>query len=181
MNTAKFFKTGLEIYSRPGSVVYFSVTSNGMTGEEWVEHFEKKGVRIEGSANKLLLSPSFKPTSGITTKVAILSSTLFRDMARELGKSEEVRGDAHDFGFTDPEIEISCLIRDMFSDEEIKSMGLCNITVMHKPVNLPSFSGKLLFNVSTGDGGNLLTTRFNWTSWGQKSGVAFVAENGDPK
>ena len=46
-------------YEQEG-VITFSVTTNGMTGEQWIAHVEKKGVKLSSYARSILLSPDFK-------------------------------------------------------------------------------------------------------------------------
>jgi hypothetical protein len=36
---------------------------------------------------------------------------------------------------TDPHAEVACLIRDTFSDEDLREMGLDCIITMHKPIS----------------------------------------------
>lgn len=112
-------------------VIYFSVTSNGMTGPQWIEHFEKKGVRLSKWAKDVLLSPDFKPTNGMTTEVAVLKGMLFEDNERVTSK---IRAEANKRKLTKPEAELGCLIRDMFTDEEIEAMGLMWIAAFHEPI-----------------------------------------------
>lgn len=65
------YKSG---FHEENKVYYFSVTSNGMTAEEWVSHFEKKGLDVEGYLEALIFSPEFVPTVGIVNEVAVLDS-----------------------------------------------------------------------------------------------------------
>src|SRR3989344_110555 len=60
-------------------VIYFSVTSDGTTGPQWIERLEGKGFRLSDYAKSVLRSPDFKPTSGVTTEIAILKGMLFAD------------------------------------------------------------------------------------------------------
>src|SRR3989338_5485130 len=48
-------------------VIYFSVTSDGTTGEEWIKRLESDGFRIGKHARQILRSLDFKPTNGVTT------------------------------------------------------------------------------------------------------------------
>ena len=36
-------------------IIYFNVTSDGTTGNEWIERFEKRGFQIEDRARSILL------------------------------------------------------------------------------------------------------------------------------
>lgn len=113
-------------------VIYLSVTSDGTTGSEWIARLEKKGFRVSDYAKSILLSPDFKPTSGITTEIAILKGMLFEDSNRI---TEKIRAEAERRKLTKPNAEVACLIRENFSDEEIEAMGLWWIVIMHEPIN----------------------------------------------
>ena len=62
-------------WRKENGVYYFSVTSNGMTAEEWGSNFEKKGLSIEECFKETVLSQQFLPTTGNVSEVAILDST----------------------------------------------------------------------------------------------------------
>src|SRR3989338_6302643 len=59
-------------------VIYFSVESDGTTGEDWIKRLEGNGFRVGGYAKQPLRTPSFKPTSGMTTEVPVLKGMLFK-------------------------------------------------------------------------------------------------------
>ncbi|MEK7606653.1 MAG: hypothetical protein AAB444_00415, partial [Patescibacteria group bacterium] len=63
-------------------VIYFSVTSDGTTGEDWIKRLEGNSFHIEDYAKQVLRSPDFKPTNGVTTEVAVLKCRLFEDNDR---------------------------------------------------------------------------------------------------
>jgi len=113
-------------------VIYFSVTSDGTTGEDWITRLESKGFRVGDYAKQVLRSPGFTPTSGVTTEVAVLKGSLFKDNDRIMSR---IRAEANKRGFTKPNAEVGCLIREKFTDEEIKAMGLWAIITMHEPIN----------------------------------------------
>ena len=112
-------------------VTYFSVTSDGTTGPQWIERLEKKGIKLSKWAKDVLNSPDFKPTNGATTEVAVLKGMLFEDNDRVTSK---IRAEAGKRKLVNPNAELGCLVRDMFTDEEIEAMGLVWIVTMHKPI-----------------------------------------------
>ncbi|MDP1709756.1 MAG: hypothetical protein Q8L21_02630 [Candidatus Komeilibacteria bacterium] len=138
-------------------VIYFSVTSDGTTGPEWIERLESKGVKIESRVKSVLCSPDFKPTAGVTTEIAVLKGLLFADNARI---TRNIRAQAYAGTFTsgrklfDPNAEVACLIREMFSDDEIEAMGLWWLVVMHEPIK-----------DSDGDPNLLLVNRLDSGRW----------------
>src|SRR3989344_832337 len=114
-------------------VIYFSVTSDGTTGEEWITRLEAKGFRVEPTyAESVLRSLDFKPTMGVITEVAVLKGMLFENSDRITSK---IRAEAERRRFSKPSAEVACLIREKFTDEEIEAMGLIWIVAMHEPIN----------------------------------------------
>lgn len=113
-------------------VIYFSVTSDGTTGEDWITRLESKGFRVGNHAKQVLRSPDFKPTSGVTTEVAVLKGMLFENNDRI---TKKIRAEADKRKLTKPNAELACLIREKFTDKEIEVMGLWYIVAMHEPIN----------------------------------------------
>ena len=122
-------------------VIYFSVTSDGTTGEDWIKRLEGNGSRVGNYAKQVLRSPDFKPTNGMTTEVAVLKGMLFEDNDRI---TKNICTFAEAFRTPDkrklgkPEPELACLIREKFTDKEIEAMGLWYIVAMHEPINDPN-------------------------------------------
>ena len=114
-----------------GNVIYFSVTSDGTTGEEWIKRLLKKNYRVGDYAKSILRSKDFKPTKGVTTEIAVLKGMLFTDDERI---TKKIRIDASNRKLETPNAEIACLIREKFTDEEIEAMGLTWIVAMHEPI-----------------------------------------------
>jgi hypothetical protein len=153
-------------------VIYFSVTSNGTTGKEWITRLESKGFCLGDWAKRVLRSQDFKPTSGVTTEVAILKGILFGDNDRIIKK---IRAEADKRKLSKPNAELACLIREKFTDKEIEQMGLWYILVMHEPFD---FSGcnPLLMVASCHYGGRWLFA-YNGRphdGWISNYGFAFV-------
>lgn len=113
-------------------VIYFSVTSDGTTGEDWIKRLEVNGFRVGDYAKQVLRSPDFKPTSGVTTEVVVLKGTLFEDQNRI---TKKIRAEADKRKLSKPNAELACLIRLKFTDKEIEAMGLIWIVAMHEPIN----------------------------------------------
>lgn len=102
-------------------IIYLSVTSNGTTGKEWITRLTKKGFGLSDYAKSILRSEVFKPTSGVTTEIAILKGNLFTDNDRI---ATTIRAFATEQKLEAPNAEVACLIRENFSDEDIEAMGL---------------------------------------------------------
>jgi hypothetical protein len=153
-------------------VIYFSVTSDGATGEEWIERLEGKGFRITDYAKSVLRTKNFKPTSGTTYEIAVLKSKLFSDSERI---TKNIRKDAKARKFATPNAEIACLIREKFSDKELEAMGLYWIVAMHDSIQ-DSGGVPLLLSADRGGSGSWLSTNYGnpGSGWNHSSGFAFV-------
>jgi hypothetical protein len=113
-------------------VVYDTVTTNGRTGKEWITYFKAKGTTIGSYAESMILSDDFKPTNGgMIIEFAILKGMLWNDDARS---TKNIRTEAENRGLLTPNAELICLIRDKYTDEQIKAMGLLWIIGMHEPI-----------------------------------------------
>lgn len=108
-------------------IVYFSLTSNGMKGRNWMHRLSKKGIRTYDAAEFILNSPKFIPTRGVTYEIAILRGSM---NPSKHGDYKGLQTQAELRGFKKGRPEIACLIWDKFIGEEIKAMGLSRITIM---------------------------------------------------
>src|SRR3989338_6852668 len=134
-------------------VIYFSVTSDGTTGEDWIERLEGKGFHVSNYAKQVLCSPDFKPTNGVTTEVAVLKGMLFEDNGRI---TKKIRVEADKRKLSKPNAELACLIREDFTDKEIEAMGLWYIVAMHESIN-DSDGAPFLLNANRYDVGRWLS------------------------
>ncbi|MEX1027428.1 MAG: hypothetical protein WD049_05395 [Candidatus Paceibacterota bacterium] len=135
-------------------VIYFTVTSDGTTGPEWVKRLESRGCSLSPQAKNALYSTNFQPTHGVTYEIAVIKGERYHDGDRNTRKIR----DSSLFGFSEPNAEVSCLIWKMFIDEEIKEMGLESIVAMHEPI-LVSGGFLVLLTVSRhGDGSWLIAS-----------------------
>ncbi len=132
-----------------GGVIYFSVTSDGTTGEDWIKRLEGNNFRVGDYAKQLLRSPDFVPTSGVTNEVAVLKGTSFKDDDRI---TNNICARAEKGTFLKPTAELACLIRVKFTDEDIAAMGLWAIIAMHEPIKDSDGDPRLL-GASRHDGG----------------------------
>ena len=153
-------------------VIYFSVTSDGTTGEDWITRLESKGFRVGDYAKQVLRSPDFKPTNGVTTEVAVLKGMLFEDNDRI---TKKIRAEADKRKLSKPNAELACLIREKFTDKEIEAMGLWYIVAMHEPIN-DSGGDPFLLIADRGFGGRWLSACGGRPGdrWGRVSGFAFA-------
>ena len=149
-------------------VIYFSVTSDGTTGKDWITRLESKGFRVGDYAKQVLRSPDFKPTSGVTTEVAVLKGMLFEDNDRI---TKKIRAEADKRKLSKPNAELACLIREEFTDKEIEAMGLWYIVAMHESIN-DSDGAPFLLSARRGGGGPRLN------AYGGRPGIGWCRGGG---
>ena len=154
-------------------IIYVTVISRGRTGEQWIEHFKQKGTYTGDNTKSILLSPDFKPTSGVKYEVAILPGCLFENNER---LTQNIREKAECRKLSTPNAELACLIRDTFADKEIKEIGFHWIITMHEPIN--DSVGRPLFLGTARDGGSCLDVYYGGPGycWVSGYGFAFVSQ-----
>jgi hypothetical protein len=157
------------------------VTSDGTTGKQWIKRLEGNGFRVEDYAKQVLRSPSFKPTKGITTEVAVLKGMIFTDNHRITTKKIRIEADKRKL--SKPNIELACLICEKFTNEEIEQMGLQCIVVMHEAIK-DSNGRQHLLGVGYPIGWDWLSTYDGrpGSRWSRDDGFAFVvSEKQEPE
>lgn len=161
-------------WSMRDGIIYFSVTSDGTTGPEWVSRLETRGFRIRQFARTVLQSRHFVPTCGVKTEVAVLPGTLIEDQDRVTKKILSLGAVR---GFRMPNPEISCLIREAFTDEQIGEMGLSCILPMHRPID-DALGYETFLGAYRGEQGRWLWNLYDHPGriWGRGVGFAFVAK-----
>jgi hypothetical protein len=158
-----------------GGVIYFSVTTNGRTGGEWIAYLKHKEFNVGEYAESVLRSKDFQPmATGTTIGIAVLKGGLF---AKDARTTTDIRADAKRRKFGKPSPEVACLIRVKFTDKEIAEMGLWAIVAMHDPIE-DSGGGLNLLGARRGGGGCGLSA---WVGspgrrWDRGDGFAFSVE-----
>lgn len=154
-------------------VIYFTLPpTDNTTGSGWIKRLEKKGFRLSKWAKDVLNSPDFKPTNGIISDIAVLKGMLWNDSDRI---TKNIRAEAEKRNFTKPNAEVACLIREMFSDEELEAIGLWWIVAMHEPIK-DSDGGPDLLGAGRCGGGQWLGAAYGRPvgRWNHDGGFAFV-------
>lgn len=159
-------------WSEKDGVITFSVTSDGTTGPEWVPRLEARGLPVGPYAKSVLFSSDFKPTSGITTQVVVLRGVLWSSDQDRTTKN--VRKEADRRELAKPNAEVACLIRVMFSNEEIEVMGLWGIVAMHDPIEDSDGRSYLLAADRRGDYSLSACFGHPVRQWGGSDGFAFA-------
>jgi len=160
-------------YEKDG-IIYFSVTSDGTNGEEWIARLKKNGLGVTDYAKSLLRSEDFKPTKGVKYEIAVLKGTLSTDSDRT---TKKIRAEADKRKLITPSAEIACLVREMFTDENLKAMGITWLVIMHNPIEDFLGDWRLLTANRFGRGRWLdACVGLPNVQWRQNDGFAFVAQ-----
>jgi hypothetical protein len=131
------FYGGLKFARDVDGVIRFALVSNGFTGDQWIKNFKVKGFPPHTYVERVFQHQDFVPTpAGTVHNIAVLPGKLYSCNGRI---TKDIRADAKRRKMTDPHPEVACLIREMFSNQDIKEMGLGWIITMHEPI--PDFVG----------------------------------------
>jgi hypothetical protein len=144
--------------------IHFTVTSNGMTREQWEQHLDGRGLRLSDWGRNVLRRASEAPTNGVTYNIVVRPGKKINDSDRI---TKKIRAAAVKKGWVKPHWEVACLIRDTLSDEQLEQMDLWYIVTMHEPIE------------DSGGGPYLLYSRRNdvglwlYASYGRPDGYWF--------
>ena len=101
-------------------LISFSVISDGTSGPTWLYRLRNKGVYVDETVQKVLLSDDFKPTVGIITYVHLLQGRDVQTDEKYLtAESQKRKLIELCYG-----AEIACLTREKFSTLQINLMGV---------------------------------------------------------
>lgn len=120
INTGEVYLSNIKKgWEKTDDTVSFSVISDKTSGPQWLKRLKNKGVYVDDTAKKMLLSKAFKPTDEVVTKVVIfrVPYAMFGEgsplsLAEAKGAVEAVNG-----------MELACLIRDKFTNQQFFLMG----------------------------------------------------------
>lgn len=154
-------------------IVYFQVTSDGTSGRDWISRLKRNLYEVDDYVECVLRSKYFKPTSGVTYEIAVLKGGLFIDKSISV---QNIRKSGKAYKFTTPSAEVACLIREKFSDRELKAMRLNNIATMHRPIK-DSYGNPLLLVTCGSIGGPGLCCNYEYSDskMNRSNGFAFVS------
>jgi len=126
------FHDGMKYTRDVDGVIRFTLVSNGFTGDQWIKNFKVKGFPPHTYVERMLQHQDFVPTpAGTVHNIAVLPGKLYSCNGRI---TKDIRADAKKRKMTDPHAEVACLIREMFSNQDTKEMGLGRIITMHEPI-----------------------------------------------
>jgi hypothetical protein len=149
-------------------MIYFTVTSNGKSGKEWIEHFEFRRIKMNDRTRRILLKIKASKKS-TTFQIVVIKGKLNRITLN-------IRTEADKRKFEKPNAEVACLIRDMFTDGEINMMGLMWIATMHEPIK-DSDGDPIILGTGCYDSDSWLLANLDepGSEWHREGGFAFVA------
>ena len=154
-------------------VIYCHVISNGLTGHQWIEYFERRNLAIDDEIKRLLLSKEFQPTNDVVTQIAIIKSVILKN--NWTTKQICAEADKRMLGkFMRHSVELACLIRAKFDNNELDLMGLRWIIVMQEPIKGP-LGGQFLISIASTGLGICAVCHVN-EEWPWLSGGGFMFE-----
>lgn len=126
INTGEVYLSNIKTgWENNDGVISFSVISDKTSGPQWLKRLKNKGIYVDETARKMLLSKAFKPSDEVVTKVVIfrVPYAMFGEasplpIAEEKGLVEPVNG-----------MELACLIREKFTNKQFFLMG-CSMLVI---------------------------------------------------
>ncbi len=159
-------------------VIYTQIITDGTSGEGWYERLRAGGIEIsrDGEAYQMLTHSTFISSRRMVVKVAILKGSLFEDGERKLGA---IRAEAQKRNLFISRAELACYLREKFSSQTLKVMGLHSICVVHDPVELYPVKRPYVLSVEcAGANGNInrlgSDTAEESREWSHDVGFAFV-------
>lgn len=172
-----FFSLDESKFQEVEGVIFVKVVSDGTTGRQWMDRFQKKGIHVKNSARKILLSESFQPTQGIIHCLVILKGDLFDGGDR---RTSEICQITKDGSLEIPNLEVACLLREKLSDQDLENMGLWEIVVMHHPV-VDEFGVSRVLGISRHVNGPWLEAEASDPNkkWDKDVGFAFISCKGN--
>ncbi len=128
-------------------VKYFTVVTEGISGQKWIERLEFEGVELSDKAKEILLSDIFVPTSGRVINLALITREALRDTRHTLGEADAF---AQTKGLKEiGDIEVACLVAERFSRDNLRSLGMSSIVVVHTPLVYFEEDEKFLLHFKT--------------------------------
>lgn len=158
-----------QFFTEKDGVIYFFVTSDGTSGEEWITRLKRRHRYISSDVKEILHSKEFKPTSGITYRVAVLRSELFSDGKY---KFKKILREAKKRKFSMPSAEIACLIEEKLDQIAMIKNHLHWIVTMHNTKRF--FNHVALLTISLTPSGQSFGINNSLVEWNMPGGFAFV-------
>lgn len=151
-------------------VIHLTISSSGISRDEWVNEFELNCIRLTENSRNLILGQVEK-TSGVVSEIAILRGILFDNNDRT---TQKIAAEAKNRGLINATLEESCLVFNHLTVEEMTTLGLKSLNIFAKDVfNHP-------FSISMGcdpiNDLGVIDTKYDKLreKWGRNEGFAYV-------
>jgi hypothetical protein len=107
------------------------VVSDGTGGPDWIERLRDQSFSVMVSAEGLLRSVDFQSVGPDGSQAVVLKMP-----EQLLGRwsLKAARDLAEQLGFSTPQPEVACLMREQVSDDDVRDMGLRCMLVAHQPM-----------------------------------------------
>lgn len=151
-----------------------TLISNGTTGPQFISKMEKANLTIGSYAAGILQSDDFAKsvTTGIKYLPGVIKGSEFTDSERT---TENIRKYATERGGITPPVQLSPMLRLVYSDEEIKKMGLLWLVGMHEPIKGSGGDLRLLgLDADDPDCQLLAFSGDDSDEWGAETGFVFL-------
>jgi len=154
-------------------IIHFTVTSNGLTVQE--ETICSNGKKI--LVSRCVQGIKFRVTEGVKYPIVVIPSSFWlKDNERLTGN---IFAEAKTRRWTMPKIEVGYLIRQMFTDQQIRQMGFGSIITMHESIeDYDGIHGFLGTNPGDNPGLSMYFGTKPHSRWGIDHGFAFSEEAG---
>lgn len=151
--------------------ITFTVTGLGLTGAEWITRLEDDGHGVSGRAHSMITARSMLTESDYDTnhrleagkeyKVTLMfSKEVLKNSDRKTSKIQSFA--ISEFGeqsVTGLKAELAFLIREKFTNDELKAMGIEDILVLHEPITDSDGEASILCSSRRLDGSSWVHAR----------------------
>lgn len=137
------------------------LTTNGLTGKQWLVRLKKNKYNISKWAEQIIGSPDFDAARLPKGTELNIEFVKVADLGKTYATAQELRDYAKGKGWRVPSPEVSLLIRESVSDEEMEKMDIWYIAGLHDPIKDAGGSPGVLYARRNGDG------RWVYANWGK--------------
>ena len=156
-------------WTNENGTICFTVSSKGKTGSYWSKYYKKSSTQ----AHEILNSIFFKPYNKRIYNVQIIQGDFLNN---GLSTISQVKEEGLRKGLVLPPLELACIIRKNFSQDELAQMGLMWVITMHEPVDTQDFGPRVLYSCRECGGPIHACSSSSNEVWGKGAGFAFLEE-----
>lgn len=113
-------------------IFYVTATTTGLTGTQWIDRLERKGIYLPPNAQRTLMGSQFVPgPAGKVLRIAILTN---KNVPDSEWNPETRNLKAERYSLSEIDVEAACLILDTLTVPDFEKMGIVSVAIMHKPI-----------------------------------------------